>query len=131
MQARPHVRVLGVGDDEIRGPIGAAQDARELVVESEHERLSPVWPSVYRPPSRHGTRLKRARWRSAPVVASFPPPAGSAVVGGASMAKSLRKARNARTGRGWLIAAAGFAPALACVAPARAADDDPYAKPEA
>ena len=40
MQARPHVGVLGVGDDEIRTPIGAAADARELVVESEHERLS-------------------------------------------------------------------------------------------
>jgi hypothetical protein len=44
------------------------------------------------------------------------------------MAKSLRKARNFG---GWLIAAAGFASALACVAPARAADDDPYAKSEA
>ena len=48
------------------------------------------------------------------------------------MAKSLRNPRNARTVRGWLIAAAGLAFALASVAgPARAADDDPYARPEA
>jgi hypothetical protein len=48
------------------------------------------------------------------------------------MAKSLRKLRNARTVRGWLIAAAGFASALAgAAAPAHAADDDPYARPEA
>ena len=40
MQARPHIGVLGVGDDEIRTPIGAAANARELVVESNHERLS-------------------------------------------------------------------------------------------
>ena len=45
------------------------------------------------------------------------------------MPKSLRKPHKARTARGWLIAAAGFAPALAgAVAPVRAADDDPYAK---
>ena len=48
------------------------------------------------------------------------------------MVKSLRNRRNARAGRGWLIAAAGFASALAVAAvPARAADDDPYARPEA
>jgi hypothetical protein len=47
------------------------------------------------------------------------------------MAKSLRARRNARTIRGWLIAAAGLASALASVAgPAHAADDDPYARPE-
>jgi hypothetical protein len=47
------------------------------------------------------------------------------------MAKSLRTRRNARTVRGWLIAAAELASALASVAgPARAADDDPYARPE-
>jgi Protein of unknown function (DUF3089) len=47
------------------------------------------------------------------------------------MAKSLRSRCNARTVRGWLIAAAGLASALAIVAgPARAADDDPYARPE-
>ena len=47
------------------------------------------------------------------------------------MAKSLRNPRNARTVRGWLIAAAGLAFALASVTgPARAADDDPYARPE-
>jgi hypothetical protein len=45
------------------------------------------------------------------------------------MAKSLRTRRNARTVRGWLIAAAGLASALASVAgPARAADDDPYSE---
>jgi hypothetical protein len=49
-----------------------------------------------------------------------------------SMAKSLRNPRNARTVRGWLIAAAGFASALAsAAAPALAADDDAYARPEA
>jgi hypothetical protein len=48
------------------------------------------------------------------------------------MAKSLRTRRNAGTVRGWLIAAAGLASYLASVAgPARAADDDPYARPEA
>ncbi|HEY1887821.1 MAG TPA: DUF3089 domain-containing protein [Roseiarcus sp.] len=48
------------------------------------------------------------------------------------MAKSLRNPRNARTVRGWLIAAAGFASALAsAAAPALAADDDAYARPEA
>ena len=48
------------------------------------------------------------------------------------MAKSLRRPRNARTVRGWLIAAAGSASALAGIAmPARAADDDAYARPEA
>jgi hypothetical protein len=48
------------------------------------------------------------------------------------MAKSLRNPGNARTVRGWLIAAAGLASALASVPlPARAADDDPYARPEA
>jgi hypothetical protein len=48
------------------------------------------------------------------------------------MAKSLHNPRNARTVRGWLIAAAGLASALASVTgPARAADDDPYARPEA
>jgi hypothetical protein len=49
-----------------------------------------------------------------------------------SMAKSLRNPRNARTVRGWLIAAAGFASALAsAAAPALAADDDSYSRPEA
>ena len=48
------------------------------------------------------------------------------------MAKSLREPHNARTVRGWLIAAAGFASALAgAAATARAADDDPYARPQA
>jgi hypothetical protein len=48
------------------------------------------------------------------------------------MAKSLRNPGNARTVRGWLIAAAGLASALASVPlPAHAADDDPYARPEA
>ena len=37
VQARPHVGVLGVGDDEIRAPVGAAADAREFVVEPDHE----------------------------------------------------------------------------------------------
>ena len=47
------------------------------------------------------------------------------------MAKSLRTRRNAGTVRGWLIAAAGLASYLASVAgPARAADDDPYARPK-
>ena len=47
------------------------------------------------------------------------------------MAKSLRIRGNARTSRGWLIAATGLAFALASVAGhARAADDDPYARPE-
>jgi Protein of unknown function (DUF3089) len=47
------------------------------------------------------------------------------------MAKSLRNPRNAGTVRGWLIAAAGLASALASVVgPARAADDDVYARPE-
>jgi hypothetical protein len=48
------------------------------------------------------------------------------------MAKSLRIRRNARAVRGWLIVAAGLASALAgAAAPARAADDDPYARAEA
>jgi hypothetical protein len=48
------------------------------------------------------------------------------------MAKRLPNRRNARTVRGWLLAAAGFLSALAgAAAPARAADDDPYARPEA
>jgi hypothetical protein len=48
------------------------------------------------------------------------------------MAKSLRIRRNARAVRAWLIAAVGFASALAgASAPARGADDDPYARPEA
>jgi hypothetical protein len=48
------------------------------------------------------------------------------------MAKSLRNPRNAGAIRAWLIAAAGLASALAGAAvPARAADDDPYALPEA
>jgi hypothetical protein len=48
------------------------------------------------------------------------------------MVKSLCTRPNASAGRGWLIAAAGFASALAvAAAPARAADDDPYARPEA
>ena len=48
------------------------------------------------------------------------------------MAKSLRNPRNAGTVRGWLIALAGLATSLASAAgPARAADDDPYARPEA
>ena len=47
------------------------------------------------------------------------------------MAKSIRTRCNARTVRSWLIAAAGLAFYLASVAgPARAADDDPYARPE-
>ena len=36
MQPRPHVGVLRVGDDEIRAPVGARADARELVVEPDH-----------------------------------------------------------------------------------------------
>ncbi len=40
MQARAHIGVFCVGDDEIRTPIGAAANARKLVVESKHERLS-------------------------------------------------------------------------------------------
>ena len=36
VQARPHVGVLGVGDDEIRALVEAAADAGELVVESNH-----------------------------------------------------------------------------------------------
>lgn len=48
------------------------------------------------------------------------------------MAERLRKPRNARTVRDCLIAAAGFASALAgAAAPARATDDDPYARSEA
>ena len=48
------------------------------------------------------------------------------------MAKSLRIRRNTRAVRVWLIAAVGFASALAgASAPARGADDDPYARPEA
>jgi hypothetical protein len=48
------------------------------------------------------------------------------------MAKSLRKPHNARTVRGWLIAAAGLASALGgAAATARAADDDPYARAQA
>ncbi|HEY1779568.1 MAG TPA: DUF3089 domain-containing protein [Roseiarcus sp.] len=48
------------------------------------------------------------------------------------MAESLRNPRNTRTARGWLIAAAGLASALASPAgSACAADDDPYARPEA
>jgi Protein of unknown function (DUF3089) len=47
------------------------------------------------------------------------------------MAKTLRTRRNVGTVRGWLIAAAGLASYLASVAgPARAADDDPYARAE-
>ena len=48
------------------------------------------------------------------------------------MATSLRNPRNARTVRGWLIAVAGLAAyALASAAgPARAGDDDLYARPE-
>jgi Protein of unknown function (DUF3089) len=47
------------------------------------------------------------------------------------MAKNLRNPRKVRTIRGCLIAAAGLASCLASVAgPARAADDDPYARPE-
>jgi hypothetical protein len=47
------------------------------------------------------------------------------------MARSLRNPRHSRTVRGWLIAVAGLGSALASVAgPARAADDDPYARPE-
>src|SRR6202035_3949052 len=56
---------------------------------------------------------------------------GPAFAAGVSMAKSLRIGRSARTVRGWLIAAAGLASALASVAgPARSAEDDPYARPE-
>ena len=48
------------------------------------------------------------------------------------MAKSLRDRRNTVALRGWLIAAAGLASALAGpAASARAADDDRYARPEA
>jgi hypothetical protein len=48
------------------------------------------------------------------------------------MAKSLFIRRNVRAVRGWLIAAVGFASALVgAAAPSRAADDDPYARPEA
>jgi hypothetical protein len=48
------------------------------------------------------------------------------------MAKRLRTRRNAGTVPGWLITAVGFASALVgAAAPARAADDDPYARPEA
>jgi hypothetical protein len=48
------------------------------------------------------------------------------------MAKSLRIRRNTRAVRVWLIAAVGFASALAgAAAPACAADDDPYARAEA
>jgi Protein of unknown function (DUF3089) len=48
------------------------------------------------------------------------------------MARSLPTRRDARTARCWLIAAAGFACVLAGAArQARAADDDPYARPEA
>ena len=36
VETRPHVGVLRVSDDEVRAPIGAAADARELVVEPEH-----------------------------------------------------------------------------------------------
>jgi Protein of unknown function (DUF3089) len=48
------------------------------------------------------------------------------------MAKSLRDRRNTVALRGWLIAAAGLTSALAgAAASVRAADDDPYARPEA
>ena len=36
VQARPHVGILGVGDDEVGAPIGAGADPRELVVEPGH-----------------------------------------------------------------------------------------------
>jgi hypothetical protein len=48
------------------------------------------------------------------------------------MAKTLCTRYNAGTVRSWLVTVAGFASALAGAAvPARAADDDPYARPEA
>ena len=40
VQARPHVGVLGVGDDEIRAPIGAGANAREFLVQSKHRLAS-------------------------------------------------------------------------------------------
>ena len=40
VQARPHVGVLGVGDDEIRAPIGPGANAREFLVQSKHRLAS-------------------------------------------------------------------------------------------
>ena len=48
MQSRPHLRVLGVGDDEIRAPIGAGANARKFLVQSKH-RLLPTPPAGGRP----------------------------------------------------------------------------------
>src|SRR6202044_3747318 len=106
-------------------------NARKLVVKSEHDRLS-GWPPVYRPRSTDGNRLEPAAGacRLLPVVCA--PRGGPAFAGRVSMAKSLRIRRNTRAVRVWLIAAVGFASALAgASAPARGADDDPYARAEA
>ncbi len=103
MQARPHVGVLSIGDDEIRTPIGAAARCARACRRVLNMKASPVWPPVYRPPSTDGNRLEQARWRSPTVVASLRPPAGPAIAGGVSMSKSLLNRRNARTVRGWLL----------------------------
>src|ERR1700733_4537492 len=104
---------------------------RASLSSSLNMNASPVWRPVYRALLTDGNWLRAVRWRFSPVAASLRPPAGPAFAGGVWMARSLRNPRDARTVRGWLIAAAGLAAALASAAgPARAADDDSYARPE-
>src|ERR1700733_7150925 len=104
---------------------------RASLSSSLNMNTSPVSRPVYRALLTDGNWLERGRWRSSPVAASLPPTAEPACGGGVSMAKRLGARRNTRTVRGWLIAAAGLASALASVAgPAGAAKDDPYARPE-
>src|ERR1700733_229592 len=80
MYARAHIGVLGVGDDEIRTLIGATANARELAVESDHERLSSFAAGFTGRSSRMATGL-RGRWRSSGLAASLRPPAGACFCG--------------------------------------------------
>src|SRR5580692_12740523 len=102
---------------------------RASLSSSLNMNASPVWRPVYRALLTDGNWLERVAGAPRRLPLACGRQRGPAFAGGVWMAKSLRTRRNAGTVRGWLIAAAGLASALASIAgPARAADDDPYSE---
>src|SRR5271155_3783846 len=105
---------------------------RASLSSSLNMNASLVWRPVYRALLTDGNWLERVAGAPRRLPLACGRQRGPAFAAGVSMAKSLRSRRNARTVCARLIAVVGFASALAgSTVPARAADDDPYARPEA
>ena len=58
VQARTHVGVLGVGDDEIGALVRAGANARKLVVETSHSSPPPCGVADYKSTARRGNGVE-------------------------------------------------------------------------